>query len=186
MNQRRPIVRVENVVASASFEQTIDLTSIAKKFPESEYNPRQFPGLVFRLTNPKTAILIFRTGKMVCTGAKSEEMAVKAINTVIQKLRKSKIKIKNDAVIVIHNIVASISLAGKIHLEKAAKTLPRSMYEPEQFPGLIHRVLEPKTVMLLFASGRLVCVGAKRETDMYRSVYNVYLLLEEKSLMIYD
>ena len=186
MPQTKPMVSVENVVASASVDQKIDLIEITEKFPDTEYNPEQFPGLVFRLTTPKTATLIFRTGKMVCTGAKSEEMSIKAVNTVVQKLRKNKIKIKKDAVITVQNIVAAINLGGKIHLEKAARTLPRSMYEPEQFPGLIHRMLDPKTVILLFSSGKLVCTGAKHEEDVYRSVNNLHALLEEKKLMIYD
>ena len=186
MPQTKPIVSVVNVVSSASIDQKIDLVEITKKFPETEYNPEQFPGLVFRLTNPKTSILIFRTGKMVCTGAKSEELSIAAVNTVVQKLRKTKIKIKKDAIISVQNIVSSINLGGKIHLEKAARTLPRSMYEPEQFPGLIHRMLDPKTVILVFASGKLVCTGAKKETEVYRSVHNLHSLLEEKNLMIYD
>jgi len=186
MPQTKPIVSVENVVASASVDQKIDLNEVTKKFPDTEYNPDQFPGLVFRLKTPRTATLIFRTGKMVCTGAKSEEMAVKAVQTVVEKLRKGGIKIKNDAEIVVQNIVAAVSLGGKIHLEHAARTLPRSMYEPEQFPGLIHRMLDPKTVILLFASGKLVCTGAKKESDVYRSVNNLHALLEEKRLMIYD
>ena len=82
MPQTKPMVSVENVVASASVEQKIDLNDITKKFPDTEYHPEQFPGLVFRLSNPRTATLIFRTGKMVGTGAKSEDMAIKAVNTV--------------------------------------------------------------------------------------------------------
>ena len=186
MPQTKPIVSIVNVVSSASIDQKMDLIQIEKKFPETEYNPEQFPGLVFRLTNPKTATLIFRTGKMVCTGAKSEELSIAAVNMVVQKLRKAKINIKKDAIISIQNIVSSINLGGKIHLEKAARTLPRSLYEPEQFPGLIHRMLDPKTVILIFASGKLVCVGAKLETEVYRSVNNVHSLLEEKELMVYD
>ena len=186
MPQTKPIVSIVNVVASASVDQKMDLNEITKKFPETEYNPEQFPGLVFRLTKPKTATLIFRTGKMVCTGAKSEELAILAVNTVVQKLRKAKIKIKKDAIISVQNIVSSINLGGKIHLEKYARTLPRSMYEPEQFQGLIHRMLDPKTVILVFASGKLVCTGAKKETEVYRSVHNLHSLLEEKNLMIYD
>ena len=186
MPQTKPIVSIVNVVASASVDQKIDLNDITKKFPETEYNPEQFPGLVFRIKNPKTATLIFRTGKMVCTGAKSEELAVKAVNIVVQRLRKGKIKIKKDAVITVQNIVSSINLGGKIHLEKAARTLPRSMYEPEQFPGIIHRMIDPKTVILVFASGKLVCTGAKKESDVYRSVHNLHSLLEEKDLMIYE
>ena len=186
MPQTKPVVSIENVVASASVDQRIDLNEITRTFPDVEYHPDQFPGLVFRLKSPKTATLIFTSGKMVCTGAKSEEMSRKAVQTVVQRLRKGGIKIKKDAVVEIQNIVASINLGGKIHLEQAARTLPRSMYEPEQFPGLIHRMLDPKTVILLFSSGKLVCTGAKKEPDVYRSVNNLHALLEEKNLMIYE
>ena len=123
---------------------------------------------------------------MVCTGAKSEELAVKAVNIVVQKLRKGKIKIKDKPIVTVQNIVSSINLGGKISLEQAARTLPRSMYEPEQFPGLIHRMLEPKMVLLIFASGKIVCVGAKQEEAIHRSVNQIHGELEEKNLMSYD
>jgi len=185
MPQTKPIIAIVNVVASASIKEQLDLNEIAKKFPDTEYHPEQFPGLVFRLKVPKTATLVFRTGKMVCTGSTSEEIAVKAVNMVVAKLRKGGIKIKKDAVVTVQNIVSSINLGGKISLERAARTLPRSMYEPEQFPGVIHRMIDPKTVILLFASGKLVCTGAKTEKDVYRSVNNLHSMLEEKGLMIY-
>jgi len=186
MPQTKPIVSIVNVVASASVDQRIDLNAITKNFPDTEYHPEQFPGLVFRIKSPKTATLVFSSGKMVCTGAKSEEQAIKAVRSVVQKLRKGGIKIKKDAAIVIQNMVAAVDLGGKIHLEQAARSLPRSMYEPEQFPGLIHRMLDPKTVILIFTSGKLVCTGAKKESDVYRSVHNLHTLLEEKGLMIYE
>ena len=186
MTQTKPLVDIVNVVASAKIKQKLDLNDITKKFPDVEYHPEQFPGAVFRLKTPKTATLLFTSGKMVCTGSKSEEMAVKAVNTVVQKLRKGGIKIKKNADVTVQNIVSSINLGGKVHLEKAARTLPRSMYEPEQFPGLIHRMLDPKTVILVFSSGKLVCTGGKTEKDVYRSVNLLHSLLEEKDLMIYD
>jgi len=186
MAQTKPIIEIVNVVASATIEQPLDLKDITLKFPDVEYHPEQFPGAVFRLDNPKTATLLFGSGKMVCTGAKSEELAIKAVNMVVQKLRKGKIKIKNDAVVTVQNIVSSINLGGTVSLEQAARTLPRSMYEPEQFPGLIHRMLDPKTVILIFASGKLVCVGAKKEDDIHRSVNQIHSELEEKNLMRYD
>ena len=185
MTVTKPIVEIVNVVASAVLDQKLDLNKIQKTFPGVEYHPDQFPGAVFRLKNPKTATLLFSTGKMVCTGSKSEEMARKAVKIVVQKLRKEGIKIKKDAVVTVQNIVSSINLGGKIHLEKAARTLPRSMYEPEQFPGVIHRMLDPKTVILLFSSGKLVCTGAKNEKDVYRSVNNLHSMLEERDLMLY-
>ena len=186
MTKTKPIISIENVVVSATIEQRLDLNEITKKFPDVEWNPDQFPGAVFRIKNPKTATLIFRTGKMVCTGAKSEEMARKAVKKVVQLLRKGKIKIKNEATVKIQNIVASINLGGRVHLEQAARSLPRSMYEPEQFPGLIHRVLDPKTVILIFSTGKLVCTGGRTEKDVYRSVNQLHNLLEEKDLMVYD
>ena len=186
MAKTKPIIDIVNVVASATIDQKLDLNDITKKFPDVEYHPEQFPGAVFRLKIPKTATLLFTSGKMVCTGSKSEEMAVKAVNLVVQKLRKGGIKIKKDAVVTVQNIVSSINLGGRVHLEKAARTVPRSMYEPEQFPGLIHRMVDPKTVILIFSSGKLVCTGAKTEKDVYRSVNNLHNLLEEKDLMLYD
>lgn len=131
MPETKPIVAIVNVVASASVDQKMDLNEITSKFPNVEYHPDQFPGLVFRLRTPKTATLIFTSGKMVCIGSKSEEIARKAIKIVVQELRKGGIKIKKEADVTIQNIVSSINLGGKVHLEKAARTLPRSMYEPE-------------------------------------------------------
>ncbi len=186
MTQTKPLISIVNVVASATIEQKLDLVDITKKFPDVEYNPEQFPGAVFRLRSPKTATLLFSTGKMVCTGAKSQELAESAVNKVVGMLRKGKVKIKNDPIVTIQNIVSSINLGGRVNLEQAARTLPRSMYEPEQFPGLIHRMLDPKTVILIFASGKLVCVGAKLEKEIHRSVNQIHNLLEEKDLMVYD
>ena len=185
MPQTKAIVSIENVVASASINQRIDLNLIVRNFVDVEYHPDRFPGLVFRLKSPKTATLIFSSGKMVCTGAKSEEQARKAVNEVVKRLRRGGIPVRNEAEIVIQNMVASVNLGGKIDLEKAARQLPKSMYEPEQFPGLIHRMPDPKTVILLFASGKLVCTGAKRESDVYRAVNNLHVMLEQKELMIY-
>lgn len=181
-----PIIEIVNVVASATIDQKLDLNKIQEKFPEVEYHPDVFPGAVFRLRNPKTATLLFSTGKMVCTGSKSEEIAVKAVNTVVNKLRKEGIKIKKNAVVTVQNIVSSINLGGRVSIEKVARTLPRSMYEPEQFPGVIHRMIDPKVVILIFSSGKLVCTGGKTEKDVYRSVNQLHSLLEEKGLMVYD
>lgn len=125
MPQTTPIVSIENVVASATIDQKLDLDEIQKKFPDVEYNPEQFPGAVFRLKSPKTATLLFRTGKMVCTGSKSSDMAKKAVDMVVEKLRKKKVKIKKNATVTIQNMVAAINLGGKIHLEHAARTVPR-------------------------------------------------------------
>ena len=177
---------IENVVASATLNQKVDLNAVVKGYPGVEYRPEQFPGLVFRLKRPKTATLIFSSGKMVCTGAKSEKEARRAVMKVVKELKKGGIIIISKPEMKIQNIVASGILGGMIDLEKAAYTLDHAMYEPEQFPGLIYRMAEPKVVILLFASGKLVCTGGKKEQDVYDSVDKLHALLEETSLIYYE
>jgi transcription initiation factor TFIID TATA-box-binding protein len=179
-------ITVVNVVASASLDQKIDLLAILKVFRNVEYRPKQFPGLVFRLKRPKTATLIFASGKMVCTGARSEKMARRAVNKVVRELKNNGIIILGKPKIVIQNMVASANLHGSIDLETAADILENVMYEPEQFPGLIYRMADPKTVLLLFASGKLVCTGAKSEEMVYESIVKIYGVLEDYDLLFTD
>ena len=176
-------ISIVNVVASASLDQKINLLDIMKVFRNVEYRPKRFPGLVFRLKRPKTATLIFSTGKMVCTGAKSEKMARSAVKKVVRELKNNGIVILGKPKIVIQNMVASANLHGKIDLETAADILDNVMYEPEQFPGLIYRMSDPKTVLLLFTSGKLVCTGAKSEEMVYESVAKVYEVLKDYDLL---
>ena len=186
MPKVKAVVNIENVVASATLKQKVDLNAVVKSYPGVEYRPEQFPGLVFRLKKPKTATLIFNSGKMVCTGAKSEKEAKRAVMKIIKELKKGGIIIISKPELKIQNIVASASLGGTIDLERAAFELGKTMYEPEQFPGLIYRMDDPKVVILLFASGKLVCTGAKREQDVYEAVNKLHEILEEKNLIYYD
>jgi len=179
-------INVVNVVASASLDQKIDLLAILKVFRNVEYRPKQFPGLVFRLKRPKTATLIFGSGKMVCTGAKSEKMARRAVHKVVRELKNNGIIILGKPTITIQNMVASANLHGSIDLETAADILDNVMYEPEQFPGLIYRMKDPKTVLLLFASGKLVCTGAKSEEMVYESIVKIYGVLDDYDLLFQD
>jgi len=179
-------INIENVVASATLNQKVDLNAVVKGYPGVEYRPERFPGLVIKLKRPKTATLIFSTGKMVCTGAKSEKESRRAVMTVVKELKKSGIIIISKPDLKVVNIVASAGLGGKVDLEKAVFTLGKAMYEPEQFPGLIYRMDEPKVVILIFASGNLVCTGAKREQEVYDAVHKLHRILEEQQLIFYE
>ncbi len=182
----KAFVTIQNVVASASLDQRFDLNAIVRLSPGADYRPDRFPGLVYRLKKPKTATLIFSSGKMVCTGAKSEQQAKRAVMTVTDELKKNGIVIVGKPDIVIQNIVASGGLGGTIDLEKSAYSLKRAMYEPEQFPGLIYRMEDPKVVLLLFASGNLVVTGAKKEEEVHRALATLQKTLEEKDLIHYQ
>jgi transcription initiation factor TFIID TATA-box-binding protein len=177
-------ISIVNVVASVTMNQTFNLVDILKVVPNSEYNPKRFPGLVYRSKRPKASTLIFSTGKMVCTGTKSEKLAISAVNRVVKELKAYGIIITGKPIITIQNMVASGNLHGSIDLELAADILENVMYEPEQFPGLIYRMQEPKTVLLLFASGKLVCTGAKSEAMVYESVSNVVEVLKDFDLFL--
>lgn len=182
MKDEKNEIRVQNVVASAVFNQQIDLDAVVKAFPHVEYRPEVFPGLAFRLKKPKTCTLIFKTGKMVCTGAKSEREARMAILKVAEELKREGIIIIRKHEIKIQNIVASGSLGGAIDLENLIYNI-NAMYEPEQFPGVIYRMETPKVVFLIFSNGNIVCVGAKKEEDIYEAVKNLRRMLEELQLL---
>ena len=122
----------------------------------------------------------------VCTGAKSERQARKAVMKVVDELKGNGIVILSKPEIQIQNMVTSVGLGGRVDLEKATYSLKRTMYEPEQFPGLIYRMDDPKVVILIFSSGKLVCTGAKMETEVHRAVTKLQETLEEKTLITYE
>ncbi len=179
-------IRIENVVATASLDQKLDLLAILKVFVNVEYRPKKFPGLVFRMKRPKTATLIFSTGKMVCTGAKSDKLARSAIRKVVKELKNNGIIILGTPKIEIQNIVASANLHGYVDLEAAADVLENVMYEPEQFPGAIYRMGDPKVVILIFASGKLVCTGGKSAEMVDVAVAKLHGILEDYDLIFQD
>jgi len=163
--------KVENVVATVTVDITekIDLIQIARKHLDVEYNPERFPGLVMRISKPKATILIFSTGKMVVTGMRKASEAPDVVVEVIKKVKKAGIKVSNPE-ITIQNIVASGDLHTNIDLNMATIVMDQAMYEPEIFPGLIYRMQEPKTVFLIFSTGRIVCTGAKEKKIVHEAV----------------
>ena len=174
-----PVVKIENIVATVILENTLDLNLIEARIPDVDYNPDQFPGLVYRLQSPKITALVFKSGKMVVTGAKSVKQLVWAVKTILKKFITKGIAIQGRPQIQIQNIVASANLNVLVDLEKAAFVLPHSMYEPEQFPGLIYRMEKPRVVLLIFSSGKMVITGAKREEEVHEAVKNIFEILQK-------
>ena len=170
-----PEVIVENIVASTSFADKLDLDVIAQSLEEAEYEPEQFPGLVYRLNEPKTATLLFRSGKANCTGAKNVEDVRKTVDIIAEKLKKLGVDVYKDLKIVIQNIVAISDLGTELNLNEVAMGLglENVEYEPEQFPGLVYRIKEPKVVMLIFGTGKVVCTGGRNIKDVSTAVENL-------------
>jgi len=176
---------IQNVVASINLFTTIDLVTAYQTLIDDDdlfvsYNPETFPGLILKIKKPKISSLVFSSGKLVLTGAKSTQMVHEGVQQMIKILRSVGTKISEEPEIIVQNIVASGHFNHRtINLELAALWLEHSMYEPEQFPGLIYRLAEPKTVLLLFQSGNLVCTGAKTEEQVRQAVENTYRTLDE-------
>lgn len=176
-------IKIENVVASSTLGVDIDLEKVAVSLKNIEYEPEQFPGLVFHLDKPKTAALIFGSGKIVCTGAKSIDEVHKAIDATVRKIRETGIDVPDNPPVKVQNIVASGNLHAELNLDAIAVSLDRTEYEPEQFPGLVYRMTDPKVVVLLFGSGKMVCTGAKSPEDAELAVERVGKKLRELGLL---
>lgn len=160
--------KIENVVASTSLCNSLDLHALAMSLEGSVYEPEQFPGLVHHIKEPKAALLLFRSGKVVCTGAKTPDQVHEVIGKAIKQIERTGITLNKDPEIIIQNIVASADLGKELNLNALAISLglERVEYEPEQFPGLVYRMSDPKLVILIFGSGKLVCTGGKTPKEI--------------------
>lgn len=178
-------IKIQNCVASVNLFTQINLVSIYQQLIDHDeisvnYAPEQFPGLILKTKNPKISSLVFSSGKLVITGAKSTDMVHTAVDAVMKILKDNGTTIEEKPEIIVQNIVASGNFNNRqINLELASMWLDNSMYEPEQFPGLIYRLGEPKTVLLLFQSGNLVCTGAKDEDSVHLAVRKTYEDLDD-------
>lgn len=184
-DEAKKTITIENVVASTAIGQEIDLKSVTLALEGADYDPEQFPGLVYRTKDPKTAALIFRSGKIVCTGAKSIEDVDRGLKKVFKKMDSVGIKVDTNPEITVQNIVASADLGSVLNLNAIAigLGLENIEYEPEQFPGLVYRLDVPKVVVLLFGSGKLVVTGGKKPKDAEEAVDRIVRELEGLALI---
>ena len=163
-------IRVVNIVVSTSLKHDIPLEKMAATLSNTEYNPEQFPGLVIRIKEPKTSALIFSSGKVVCTGARSMDKVEESIKKIIKSLEKINVKITIKPEIKIQNIVASGSVGMDLNLNTLAMKLENTEYEPEQFPGLVYKLAAAKATFLLFSNGKVVCTGTKSEKEVHAAL----------------
>jgi transcription initiation factor TFIID TATA-box-binding protein len=170
--------KLENLVVSVSIDQRINLEQFSRKAKDIEYDPDHFPGAIYRMKEPRVSALIFSSGKVNCTGARHWD----EIPLVVEQLRK---KFKEGGIIPktmdhkVQNLVVSANLGYEINIDIAATELDNVEYEPEQFPGLIFRLQEPKCVTLVFTSGKINVVGAKVWENIDKAIEKVDKALKE-------
>ena len=178
-------LKIENVVASTKLSDSLDLVSLAAQIPGAEYNKKRFPGVVLRMQEPKIAALVFGSGKVVLTGAKSIPSLADGLAALVKLMKDLKVEINDNPTYSIQNIVTSADLGSRINLNKIAMslTLDKIEYEPEQFPGLVYRLDDPKVVVLLFGSGKLIITGGKVSEDAERAVNKIYQDLQNLKML---
>ncbi|MHC1582305.1 MAG: TATA-box-binding protein [Candidatus Syntropharchaeia archaeon] len=166
------LIKIENVVANAKIADELDLSMIGIRLDGAQFTKKKFPGLVYKIDNPKAAFLIFRSGKVVCTGTKSVDEVKRAMDEMLKDLRKIGVRVKENPKFTVQNIVASTNLGKELNLNAIAlgMDLENMEYEPEVFPGLVYRISDPKVAVLIFRSGKLIITGSKNEEDCKKAV----------------
>ena len=181
-------LRVENIVATVNFFTPLNLDKImtalqnpnlGESFATLRYNPEEFPGIIYHPYRSGIALLIFSSGKLVVTGARSFDDIQAAVSKLVKVLSKIGVEFTRAPEIVLQNMVFSGDLGREFNLDAVALVLPNCEFEPEIFPGIIYRVREPKAVILLFTSGRIVCSGVKSEHDAWRAIRKLLRELEK-------
>jgi transcription initiation factor TFIID TATA-box-binding protein len=170
--ERYASLKIENIVASGVIAESIDLQHVSDQIHNCELNTKRFPGAVYRIEDPKIASLIFSSGKVVLTGIRDREDLKKGLGIIMSALRQAGVEVLDEPRVAITNIVCSYDIGKYINLNKVVMTLnlENIEYEPEQFPGLVYRITEPKIVALLFSSGKIILTGGKNMEDIKRGL----------------
>jgi transcription initiation factor TFIID TATA-box-binding protein len=165
-------LKIENIVASGTIANSIDLVDVSKKIPSCELNTKRFPGAVYRIEKPKIASLIFSSGKVVLTGIRDKKSLTEGLALIMKSLKEAGVDTFDEPKVAITNIVCSYDIGKYINLNKVVITLnlENIEYEPEQFPGLVYRIKDPKIVALLFSSGKIILTGGKNLEDIKRGL----------------
>ena len=186
MSKTNSLPKLQNIVSTSNLKCLLDLREIALKAKNAEYNPRRFAAVIMRIKEPKTTALIFSSGKMVCTGARTEEESRQASRIYAKIILKLGFPVRFTE-FTVQNIVASCDVKFPIRLEGLANAcLQYCSYEPEMFPGLIFHMYQPKIVLLIFVSGKIVLTGAKKREDIYEAYYNIIPILKQNRKKEYN
>ncbi|MBN2603231.1 MAG: TATA-box-binding protein [Candidatus Thermoplasmatota archaeon] len=168
-------IQVENIVATTHLANHFDIQHLASLIKDCKYDPNEFSGLALNFRHPKTAALIFPSGRIVCTGAKNMDQLEDLINRAIDQIERAGSKIPEEPEVEIQNIIATSHINKTLDLVAVAKSklIENVKFNPEKFPGLIIKMDNPRAVVLLFASGKIVCTGTKNLEDASLAINSI-------------
>lgn len=176
-NQARNSIKVQNCVSTVHLGCELKLLDIYCRTRFSEYNPARFHGVVMKIIDPRATALVFRSGKVLCTGLRNEHdsyIAARKFARIIQKLgyQAKFLDFK------IQNFIATADLRFPIRLEALQQAHGQfASYEPELFPGLVYRMVRPRVVLLIFVNGKIVFTGGKTRNEIHEALDIIYPIL---------
>ena len=175
-------LRIENVVASINLGCELPLDKILEKYKDIE-KKNNFPGLVAKINKPKATVLIFASGKLVCTGVRLPRDIPIVVTKIIGRIKKAGIEIENEPIVKIENIVVRGDFHQSINLDITSLILDSAIYEPEVFPGLIYKIADPKICFLIFSSGRIIATGSNNKDIIDKSVKKLAITLKNNGVL---
>jgi transcription initiation factor TFIID TATA-box-binding protein len=161
----KQLINISNVVGISKISDRLDLEKLYVELENAYYEPEQFSGLTYRSDDPPGTVILFQSGKVICTGAKDTSTCKKIISNLVNKMKFLDIQIKNDYKIQIKNMIFTKNFNQPINLAKVALSfgLENIDYEPDDFPGLVYKIEELPATLILFESGKVVCTGTVSE-----------------------
>ncbi|XP_061703998.1 uncharacterized protein LOC133515461 [Cydia pomonella] len=176
-SQAKNSIKIQNCVSTVSLGCELKLLDIYCRTRFSEYNPARFQGVVMKILEPRATALVFRSGKIVCTGARNEHdsyLAARKFARIIQKLG-FPAKFLDFK---IQNFIATGDLRFPVRLEALQQAHGQfTSYEPELFPGLVYRMVRPRVVLLIFVNGKIVFTGGKTRNEIHEALDIIYPIL---------
>lgn len=173
-----------NIVSTSQIECSagwIDLQRVALLLPNSRYDRKRFAAITIRIHDPTCTGLLFSSGKLVITGSVSMYACILAAHTISQLLRESdgtqEFKIISC---VVQNIVAHAEVPSGLRVDVDAfyrAYCEYATYQKNVFPGLVFRPPHSPIVLLIFASGKIVCTGGKSCEDILQGFHRLYPLI---------
>ena len=165
-------LKTENIVASGAIAESIDIVAFSQKATNCTLNKKRFPGAVYHINDPKIAALLFSSGKIVLTGLRNSQELERGLSVIVKSLNDAGVETLKEPRVAITNMVCSYDLARYINLNKLVVTLnlENIEYEPEQFPGLVYRINDPRIVVLIFSSGKLILTGGRNREDIKKGL----------------
>ena len=171
-------LRLVNLVATSNLDcsDPLSLYFINSKLSHSKYNPAKFSGLSLKLPHLKTSVLLFSNAKLVILGAKSEDLIVQTIESVIKSLNHIGFKV-NKSPLKIENSVYTVDFGFQIHLESLSDTSHTLFFDPEIFAGIHHKVPINRSTCVIFHTGRCNILGVKTRAEAEETLQYLQELL---------